>query len=126
MRRLAAVIYGREFSSARLVAYAVAYGMLTLSFVLPVHYACAEGSPCPGCGFREALPLLVALDLPSAFSASPLALPALAVTALTLADVTVIALIRLHCRAARSVRQRHKGRGCFAAADMLSNKKWPS
>jgi hypothetical protein len=106
MRRLAAHIYGREFSDARLVAYVVAYGMLALSFILPIHYACAEGSPCLGCGFREGLSLLVSFDLSAAFAASPLVLPALTVTALALADVFAIAWVRLRREAVRRLRPR--------------------
>lgn len=95
MHRLTASFYSKEFSSARLVSYAVVYGMLALSLVLPIHYACSETAPCPGCGFREAMSCLVHLDLTTAASLSPFALPAALVAALSLADVIAIAWHRL-------------------------------
>lgn len=91
MRRLTSLLYGREFVNARLVTYAVAYGLLELSLVLPLHYSCSTGVHCLGCGFRSAVERTLDLDLTAACAQSPLIIPAIVITAVVLADVFAIA-----------------------------------
>lgn len=95
MHRLTAFLYNKEFSNARLIVYLVAYGFFALSLALPVHYACAEGAQCPGCGFREAVGYVLKQDFPAAFALNPLILPTVLITAGVLVDVLAITWHRL-------------------------------
>lgn len=96
--RLRRLLCDREFETARLTVYAVAYAMLAAALLAPLDYSCSDSDLCPACGFRAAVASLAALDLPPALASSALVVPATILAVLAVADSIAILARRLRAR----------------------------
>jgi hypothetical protein len=93
---LGEIIYNRDFFHARATTYAVVAAYIAFIMLFdPFEYACSEDNPCPGCGFRTGIWLILAGNITKGFASNPLVAPALIAFALACLDLLVGAIKKI-------------------------------